>query len=502
MVTYPAASGLADASMLPIRPRVAVVGGGIAGLTAATALAERGVEVALYERASYLGGRAGGWPSRLPDGTEVTMGRGFHAFFRQYYNLRALLRRTDPGLDRLIALDDYPLLDAHGRVDTFRGLPRTPPWNALIFAIHSPTFRWHDLLRLKLTPALPLLAVDVPGVYARLDEIDAASFLRRINFPAGARHLAFEVFSRSFFAAPDHLSAAELATMFHLYFLGSSEGLVFDVPREPFPHALWNPLAAHLAESGVRVCLGEPVEAVESGKTRRFRVHHGGCGSDVDGVVLATDVTGLREIVARSPILGGPWRRSIEALRLAPPFLVRRLWLDKPVRPDRPAFLGTGSLPPLDNISVLDRFESEAARWALTRGGSVVELHAYAITDSATDLPGRLIRRLHELYPETREARIVGDLSEWRQDCPLFGPGDFARRPAVVTPHDGLVLAGDGIRIDLPVALMERAAATGWHAANRLLSRWGLAGHPVRSVPNRGRLAAFRLLARHLTDRT
>ena len=26
------------------------------------------------------------------------MSRGFHAFFRQYYNLRALLRRADPGL--------------------------------------------------------------------------------------------------------------------------------------------------------------------------------------------------------------------------------------------------------------------------------------------------------------------------------------------------------------------------------------------------------------------
>ena len=25
------------------------------------------------------------------------MSRGFHAFFRQYYNLRALLRRADPG---------------------------------------------------------------------------------------------------------------------------------------------------------------------------------------------------------------------------------------------------------------------------------------------------------------------------------------------------------------------------------------------------------------------
>ena len=44
----------------------------------------------------YLGGRVGGWTETLPDGTAVAMNRGFHAFFRQYYNLRNLLRRVDP----------------------------------------------------------------------------------------------------------------------------------------------------------------------------------------------------------------------------------------------------------------------------------------------------------------------------------------------------------------------------------------------------------------------
>lgn len=86
----------------------AVVGAGIAGLAAATALAERGVDVTLHERESYLGGRVGGWPITLYDGSTATMSRGFHAFFRQYYNLRSLLRRTDHRLDRLTALPDYP----------------------------------------------------------------------------------------------------------------------------------------------------------------------------------------------------------------------------------------------------------------------------------------------------------------------------------------------------------------------------------------------------------
>ena len=73
------------------------------------------------------------------------------------------------------------------------------------------------------------------------------------TFPAAARHLAFEVFSRSFFAEPGALSAAELATMFHIYFLGSSEGLVFDVANANFDVALWNPLREYLESRGAKL---------------------------------------------------------------------------------------------------------------------------------------------------------------------------------------------------------------------------------------------------------
>ncbi|WET76789.1 FAD-dependent oxidoreductase [Amycolatopsis sp. QT-25] len=496
LVTLPASRGLADAGQLGKRPTVAVIGGGIAGLTAATGLAERGVDVTVFERENHLGGRVGGWREQLSDGSTATMSRGFHAFFRQYYNLRALLTRTDPHLDRLTPLSDYPLLDAHGRTDTFAGLPRTPPWNALGFALRSPTFTPGDLLRISGRNALPLATVSVPETYHRLDHTDASSFLEAINFPAAAQHLAFEVFSRSFFADPHQLSAAELATMFHLYFLGSSEGLVFDVPTEPFPQALWDPLASYLDGRRVEIRTGETVTAL--GRTAgAFEVETGGETLPFDGVVLACDVTGLRDIIAASPQLGTEaWRRGIGELRTAPPFLVRRLWLDRPVESRRPPFLGTGSVPPLDNISLLDRYEGEAKRWAARTGGSVVELHAYAATtQDHSGLEKALEERLHEIYPETRAARTVGEITLWREDCPLFGVGDFARRPTITTPEPALVLAGDGIRIDLPVALMERAAATGWAAANALLENWGLAGHPIRSVPNHGRIGLLNRLA-------
>ncbi|WP_409494576.1 FAD-dependent oxidoreductase [Amycolatopsis sp. cmx-11-12] len=497
LVTHPAPSGLSSAGLLVRRPRAAVVGAGIAGLTAATALAERGIDVTLYEREHHLGGRVGGWAERLPDGTPVTMSRGFHAFFRQYYNLRALLTRTDPGLDRLTPVEDYPLIDEEGHTDTFAGLPKTPLLNAFAFAVRSPTMGLRDLLALKPKAALPLATASVPGIYRQLDDVDAESFLEAINFPVAARHLAFEVFSRSFFADPAELSAAELATMFHLYFLGSNEGLLFDVPADPFPEALWTPLAHYLADRRVTIHTGVQVEAIESAGTG-FQVQTADSTAGFEAVVLACEVSGLKAIVGSSPDLAtSAWREGIGRLRAAPGFLVRRLWLNRPVLPERPAFLGTGSLPPLDNISLLDRYESEAKRWTARTGGSVVELHAYAApTEDIQVLARQMDKRLHEIYPETADARVVGEIDLWRQDCPLFEVGGFARRPSVATPVPGLVLAGDGIRIDLPVALMERAAATGWAAANTLLSHWGVAGHPTHSVPNHGRLRVLNRLAR------
>ncbi|MFJ6426962.1 FAD-dependent oxidoreductase [Streptomyces hydrogenans] len=482
-----------------LRPTCSVVGGGIAGIAAATILAERGVDVTLYEREPALGGRLAGWRDRLRDGSEVTMSRGFHAFFRQYYNLRGLLRRVDPGLERLTGLPDYPLRHSSGLYDSFARVPRTPPLSALGFVALSPSFGWRDLGRMNARAALPLLDVRVPDVYRRYDGVSARDFLDGIGFPPAAQHLAFEVFSRSFFADPGQLSAAELVLMFHIYFLGSSEGLLFDVPDEPYPQALWNPLASYLRGHGVRILTGTGVEEITPAPRGGHVVFSSAGARHADALVLATDTNGLRTIAEASPALcDAPWRARVRALRTAPPFLVSRLWLDRPVDARRPGFLGTSGYGPLDNISVLERWEGEASRWAGRTGGSVVELHAYALPPEADPrvVSRELVDRLHRVWPETRAAVIVDQRHELRSDCPLFEVGGHRDRPTVHTPDPTVTVAGDLVRTEHPVALMERAATTGFLAANAHLRRWGLRGQTLWTVPATGRSAGLRLLAR------
>ena len=507
-VRHPGPAGAARTT----EPRhVVVVGGGIAGLAAATVLAERGVRVSLFEASDRFGGRVASWP--LGDGR--TMSRGFHAFFRQYYNLRSLLRRVDDGLDFLVSVEDYPLQRPDGLRDSFTGLARTPPWSLLQFVLRSPAFTLRGLSRVDVSAALELLRVRFPETYSAYDGESAAAFLDRLRFPPAARDLALEVFARSFYADPAEFGAGELVAMFHTYFLGSAEGLLFDVPTDDYDTVLWAPLANYLRGLGAELSTGATVQSINlTPDGAGVTVDGQFIDADADAVILATDprsaralVAGLRGVsVSNEGELAG-WQGTVAATRNAPPFAVLRLWLGGPVADSRPAFLGTSGYGPLDNVSVLERFEAGAARWAAVHGGSVVELHAYAcdpavLSDAATAevLATQLQTQLHRIYPETALTTVRAQELLIRDDCTLIGPHKWAERPGVRTPSPRLMLAGDWLRCDYPVALMERAATTGFLAANALLEGWGVAGEDIWTVPMRG-LLARRTAARRVPAR-
>ena len=492
------------------QPHVVVVGGGIAGLAAAVSLAERDVRVTLLEREARLGGRVAAWPVTLPDGSSARMSRGFHAFFRQYYTLRSLLRRVDPELAALVPLEDYPLVRDGGGSDSFAGIPRTPPWNLVEFVRKSPSFTLAGLRQVDIPAALGLLDVDFPSTFGDYDGVSAAQLLDDLRFPEEARHLALEVFARSFFADPAEFSAAELLAMFHTYFVGSSEGLLFDVPGDDYDSLLWAPLGDHLRRLGATVRCESEVTAVR-GAGDGVRVETAGFAVDADAVVLALDPPALRRVVAGLEDLaedeaGRRWREQVERVRSAPPFVVWRLWTAEPLDEGRPPFLGTSGFGPVDNVSAVHLFEEHARAYAARTGGAVVEVHAYAVPSAADPSTHEALRmtlrdELGRIWPETAGMSIVHE--EWivRDDCVLVGLDPWDERPGVTTPDPRVMLAGDAVRCDLPVALMERAATTGVQAADHLLAGWGRSGQGVWSVPLTSRLGPWPGRARRLLSR-
>jgi isorenieratene synthase len=480
------------AARVPGDRSTVVVGGGIAGVAAATVLAERGVRVTLVEKESFLGGRAGAWTDELATGESFEMERGFHAFFRQYYNLHALLRRIDPELSFLEKLDDYPIHGPDGEEQSFQGLPSSTPRNLITLIKRSPAFGLGDLMRVSGLRALEMLTYDQGRTYGRRDAMDAGAYLDSLRFPPRARRLFFDVFAHSFFNPEREMSAGELLMMFHFYFTGNPEGLVFDVSSAPFSRAVWAPFAEYLRGLGVTIHMSCSAHGVSRTDAGGWRVETDVGPLDGDALVLALPVSPLQAVVGASPDLDdATWRQSVEGLALTNPFVVWRLWLDRPTSEGRAPFIGTTGIGLLDNISLYHLLEDESRAWHEKHGGAVVELHAYAVDPkmSEEDVRAQLLEGLHVLYPETRDAQVLEERYLARQDCPAFAPGSFASRPGVETPFQGVSIAGDFVKLPIPTALMERAAASGFLAANQVLALDDVRSEPVLSVPLRGMLA-------------
>jgi carotenoid phi-ring synthase / carotenoid chi-ring synthase len=462
-----------------------VVGGGIAGVSAAVVLAERGVRVTLLEATDHLGGRLGAWPRRLADGSVQRVEHGFHGFFRHYYTWRALLRRIDPELGFLQPLGGYPVVSRRWPAEDFADLPGLPPLNLLALLVRSPSLRLRDLRHADRVLASALLEFDRVRTYAAFDGLTAAELLDRLALPERARAVLFEVFSHSFFNREEEFSAAEMIMLFHYYFLGNPEGLGLDAPADDHASCIWDPLGALLDKLGADVRLGTPArELVRTAS-----------GWRVDGVaarhaVLALDPASLRRLVAASTGLPDPLVAQVDTLTTSAPYAVARYWTDRPVAAGRPVFAGVSREATVDSITVYSRLEDGARRWARATGGEVVELHAYAAPDgiAAADAADRMWAELGGLWPEVRGLRVVEREVRVGHDAPGFPPGSDATRPGVRTTDPTLLLAGDWVRLPFPSALMERAAVTGVLAANDVLAAAGARAEPVRTIRPHGLL--------------
>src|SRR2546422_7305961 len=127
-------------------PDAIVVGGGFAGLAAATLLAEEGARVVVLEARPHLGGRA---RSFVDPETGAVVDNGQHLFMGCYRETLRFLERI--GSRDSLALQSrlmIPIVDCEGTVGRFR-LPAAPaPWSLLIGLLRFPGLKFKDRLAL------------------------------------------------------------------------------------------------------------------------------------------------------------------------------------------------------------------------------------------------------------------------------------------------------------------------------------------------------------------
>src|SRR2546425_10671497 len=128
-------------------PEAIVVGGGFAGLSAATLLAERGARVLLLEARPYLGGRARSW---VDPQTGSTVDNGQHLFLGCYRDTLRLLDRLG-SRDRLNLQPrlSIPFVEPGGAVSVF-ALPPLPifSWSLLAGLLRFPGLAFRERLGL------------------------------------------------------------------------------------------------------------------------------------------------------------------------------------------------------------------------------------------------------------------------------------------------------------------------------------------------------------------
>ena len=436
-------------------PRVAVVGGGLAGITAALRCADAGCAVTLLESRPRLGGLASSFRRGALD-----VDTGQHVFLRCCTAYRSLLDR----------LDVTDLVTVQPRLDVPVLAPSLPPARLRRSGLPAPLHLAGALLRyrplpvadrLRLVPAALALRAVSPDDPAT-DRRSFADWLDEHGQGPRAVEVLWDLIGTATLNAPAASASLALAAMvFRLGLL--TDAAAGDIGWSRVPLGRLHDAAARqaLAAAGVDVRTASRVRTVApiAGGWRVALTHRGRAG----------DVRADRVVCAVPPVA---------AARLLPPERVDLRWsalgsspiVDVHVVYDRQV-LDTPLAAGVDT-SVRWLFDRTAASGLARCGPPGAQYLAVSIS-AADDLIGLPTARIRELLlpalgallPAARRATVL-DVFVTREPHATFrpAPGTAALRPPASTDAPDLFLAGAWTDTGWP-ATMEGAVRSGETAA-------------------------------------
>lgn len=463
---------------------VAVVGAGIAGLTAAILLSEKGFKVKLFEKENFLGGKVGSWKVNFENGFSTNVEHGFHAFFRQYYNLREVLKKID-AFKYLIPIDDYLIKTKKHGDFSFKDISKTPVMN-IISMRNSGIYSLKDAMsNHKFSNMLALLKYDKEKTFKKYDNTTFQEFADHIGLPPEMK-LMFTTFSRAFFAEPQYISMAELIKSFHFYFLSNDHGLIYDVLNDDFEKTLLNPAFDFIKKNGGEVHKNTGVFSLQRYENK-FVVNN----ENFDYLVMGTDIHGTKKIFANTDFIKysqTDFYNQIMNQKKSQRYAVLRLWMDKRIGDNLPFFVFTDAFKILDSVTFYHNMEKDSAEWASKNNGGIYELHSYALPEDFDEAKVRdqFLEELFAYWPELKSAKILNEYLQVKKDFTAFHTGLYKNRMEPITKVNNLYLTGDWIKLPIPAMLMEASASSAIYAVNDIFKKEKLQTEPILSVPLKG----------------
>jgi squalene-associated FAD-dependent desaturase len=439
-----------------------VVGGGVAGMSAACALTDAGLRVKLLERRGYLGGRAS---SYLHPGVDEVIDNCQHVLFGCCTNLIGFYTRIGVA-DRIHWTTTMTMIEPGGqqtRLASSRWLPA--PLHGLPSMLAAKALTRQD--KIALARAFRKLMRPVP----ENSEETLGTWLRRNGQTPGAINRFWRlVIASALNADVDEIALPYAAKVIRELFLNSAEAGSMGMSTVPLSE-LYSGAEKYLHDRDSEVIFNASVEgAAWDEETSQWTLTTRSGIQVADFLVLALPFEATGKLLPLMPPAHGVEKLAEQIARQEHgPICSVHLWFDR-------------EITELDHAVLLDREihwmynKSRLQPWRKTRG-SYLELVISASREFAAlsreDAIALAVRELSEFFPEVATAKLekAALVKEVRATFTV-PPGIDAARPASASPWPNCVLAGDWIATGWP-STMESAARSGHLAAESVCSTIG-----------------------------
>jgi squalene-associated FAD-dependent desaturase len=437
--------------------RVVIIGAGLAGLAAASALAPRGFRVTLLESRPRLGGRAGSFTDtltgQLVDACQhVSMGccTSFAHFCRTI------------GIDHLLAPQPRLwFITPDRRVSPFFADPLPAPFHlarTFFFAHYLSVFD-------KLAIAWGLLCLaresaDADGPFL--------PWLRHHGQSARAIERFWNVVLVSALnEEPERIGLRYARKVFVDAFLRDRKGFEVQVPTVPLGRLYGDELRAWLDRHGIDLRLGQGVRQllVDDGQVSGLELRSGE-QLTADWYICAVPFDRLLDLLP-APLQDLSYFANLRHLETSPITSIH-LWYDRPIT----------SLPHAVLVGCV-------GQWLFARGETAPGEHYFQVVVSASrafrglrhdEVQRRIIAELAALFPAARSARLLRSRSVTEHAATFSAVSGVDRwRPAQTSPIHNLLVAGDWTATGWP-ATMEGAVRSGYLAVEALVQRIAASG--------------------------
>jgi zeta-carotene desaturase len=442
---------------------VTVIGGGVAGMSAACALADAGFIVRLVERRGYLGGRAS---SYMHPGVGEVIDNCQHVLFGCCTNLQGFYGRIGVA-DKIRWTSAMTMIEPGGRRSTLGPSQLGPftlpaPLHGLPKLLASSAFSIPDKLSLARAFAAMLRPI------AQDSTENLADWLRRHKQTRGAIDRFWRlVIASALNAEIDEIALPYAAKVIRELFMNSAFAGSMGMSTVPLSD-LYTPVRAHLEQRGGSVLLNAQVDVADwDEETSQWTVQTRAGALFSDFVVVALPFEGLAKLLPGLPPAENAERLETQIERHEHwPICSIHLWFDRDITELEHAVLLDREIHWLYNQSRLQR-----------RGGHYIELVVSA-TRAFAALPReaaieQALRELAEFFPRVKEAKLE-KFALIKEVRATFGvpPGIDSARPSAESPWPDLFLAGDWVQTGWP-STMESGARSGHLAAEAICAAVG-----------------------------